>query len=513
MADAVPHWHDGYRKDLEYTLGVYTFLNPDLLLMNAVMRGVRPCTSITANDEGNPRRLVYCDLGCGQGITTNLMAARDPDGQYFGIDYSATMIANARSLAADAKLGNVTFLEMSFANLHSLDIPDCDVIVLHGIWSWIDPALRQPLTDFIARKLKPGGLCFVSYNCAVGRNDDPMRQLLRLAERTSRQQGEARILEAVTMANAVAKGGAKFFRHNPGTAERLASLPGKGARYVAHEYLNDAWHPTYFKDVAGQLSKAGLGYVGSADLVWNRNDLSLPDEAYPLLQRLSAVEDVEFIKDIWAGNAFRKDIFVKGRTILSAVEQEKLLAPLRFAAIRPRDLLKTQIEVPVGFANLDPALFGKVFDRLQQGPVSGNELADLARSHGSSLLQVLEPLLIANYIALCAPESAGRRITESLARFDDAVQALNRKGQDLHVVSLPGLATATALLPLDYLIWQAGREGSKNRAQAVFDQMKRVGRKVVHNGDIVDDENQALKLLADTVKLYDMHVAPVLIAG
>jgi SAM-dependent methyltransferase len=513
MTTPLSDWTHGYRTDLEYTFGVYTFLNPDLLLLRAVMSGVKPSASILSGGAEDTRGLVYCDLGCGQGMTTNLMAARDPGGTYFGIDYNAAMIANAKAVAVDAKITNVTFLAESFSNLLNLDMPDCDVVVMHGIWSWVEDGLRQNIIDFLKKKLKPGGICFVSYNSAVGRNDGPMRELLRLAERASRASGEARVTEAITLANQVAKGGAKYFRQHPAAAERLATLAGKGARYVTHEYLNTSWHPFYFRDVATHFAQAGLGYAGSSEHVWNRSDLSLPDEAYPLLQRVSSVEDQELIKDIWAGNAFRKDIFIKGRNILSVAEQEALIAPLRFAAIRTAELLKPQIEIPVGTANLDEKLYGKIFQQLQQNPISGAELIQHARDHDTTLLNVLEPLLIANYVALCGPRCAGTRISEPLSRLDAAMERLSNKGIDTPMASLPGLATATALMPLDYLIWQAGRAKAQDRAKFVYNTMKRVGRSVMQDGKVVTDEKQALTLLRETAVLYDKHVGHVLRAG
>jgi hypothetical protein len=128
-------------------------------------------------------------------------------------------------------------------------------------------------------------------------------------------------------------------------------------------------------------------------------------------------------------------------------------------------------------------------------------------------MNVLEPLLIANYIALCGPRGAGARISEPLARLDAAMLRLSEKGLETQLVSLPGLATATALMPLDYLIWQASRAKTQDRAQFVRSALKRMGRQVVHDGAVVSDEKRALVLLRDTIALYDKHVAPVLLAG
>jgi hypothetical protein len=222
---------------------------------------------------------------------------------------------------------------------------------------------------------------------------------------------------------------------------------------------------------------------------------------------------VELIKDIWAGNAFRKDIFIKGRTLLSVAEQERLLAPLHFAAIRAADQLKAQIEIPVGLANLDEKLYGKIFSHLKASPISGAELIQHARDHNTTLLNVLEPLLIANYVALCAPRNAGTRISAPLERLQRAMQSLNEKGHDINLVSLPGLATATSLMPLDYLIWHISQSPVPDKAVAVYSAMQRMGRQVMQDGVVVRDSVKAVELLRNTVALYDKYVGLVLRAG
>jgi len=43
-------------------------------------------------------------------------------------------------------------------------LPDFDYIGLHGIWSWISDENRQVIVDFIRKKLKVGGVLYISYN-------------------------------------------------------------------------------------------------------------------------------------------------------------------------------------------------------------------------------------------------------------------------------------------------------------------------------------------------------------
>jgi SAM-dependent methyltransferase len=56
----------------------------------------------------------------------------------------------------------------SFAEFASRDLPEFDYIGLHGIWSWISDENRAVIVDFIRRKLKVGGVLYISYNTLPG---------------------------------------------------------------------------------------------------------------------------------------------------------------------------------------------------------------------------------------------------------------------------------------------------------------------------------------------------------
>jgi len=59
------------------------------------------------------------------------------------------------------------------------DLPDFDFITLHGIYSWISPENRRTIVEFMRRKLKPGGIVYISYNCMPGwAGMMPLRRLL-----------------------------------------------------------------------------------------------------------------------------------------------------------------------------------------------------------------------------------------------------------------------------------------------------------------------------------------------
>ena len=99
-------WRQGYRSDIEYLHMFHNFLNPDQLLLTCVLLGMRPPADVVATGPAG-RKLAYCDLGSGQGVTVNVMAARDPPGHYVGIDYNPAQIRNARGFPASAGPGNL----------------------------------------------------------------------------------------------------------------------------------------------------------------------------------------------------------------------------------------------------------------------------------------------------------------------------------------------------------------------------------------------------------------------
>ena len=152
------NWTQGYVTELEYTHGYHRELCPGILRLACLSSGVAP-------PVGRPTR--YLELGCGQGLSLNIHAAAVP-GEFWGTDFNPTHVAQARALA-DASGSSARLLDDSFVEFVSRpDLPEFDVIALHGIWSWISDENSRVIVDLIRRKLRVGGIAYVSYNCLPG---------------------------------------------------------------------------------------------------------------------------------------------------------------------------------------------------------------------------------------------------------------------------------------------------------------------------------------------------------
>ena len=116
-------WGEGYVVDTSYTHGFYTELTPNRLQFVNLLRGIAASCDVAD-------AFTYVELGCGNGLSTTLLAAANPQGKFIGVDFNPTHIHHARQLAQKGRVDNVTFLENSFAELLDQGLPQADIIAL-----------------------------------------------------------------------------------------------------------------------------------------------------------------------------------------------------------------------------------------------------------------------------------------------------------------------------------------------------------------------------------------------
>jgi SAM-dependent methyltransferase len=366
-------WSAGYVTDIEYLPGFYREQAPALLDLVCLLNRVEPPDRLD--------RVRYCELGCGQGITALLLAAANPEIEFWGVDFHPAHIARGRALAAEAQLDNVHLIEQAFADLTgpgAPELPQFDYITMHGVYSWISEENRRAIVRFVAQHLKPGGVVYVSYNCMPGWIIGLPLQRLLSDYANSVEGGSDRAIEgAIAFARRMQEAGARPLA-DPEIVERLEKelARGQGA-YLAHEYLNENWTPMYHADVTRELAAAKLAYVGSATLLENFPDLSLAPQQRRLLGEVATPSFRETLKDYFMARSFRRDVFVRGARRMSEAAQAATLRDLRLSLAVPPTRLRHEIEVPVGEAKLEERLYAPVFAELKRRPASVGELLEL----------------------------------------------------------------------------------------------------------------------------------------
>ena len=203
----------------------------------------------------------YLDLGCGNGITANTLAAASPKSRFFGVDHLPEHIANARGVAEAGELENIPFIESSFRNLAEHDLPQFDFIALHGIYSWVSEAERSDIRDVIDKHLKPGGLVYVSYNALPGSAVlDPMRDLIKQYTDAISGSPREKAAEAIKFLTNLQENDARYIKDNPVVSATIDDMRDRNINYVAHEYLTEHYQSFSIKTVAAEMAEKSLKY-------------------------------------------------------------------------------------------------------------------------------------------------------------------------------------------------------------------------------------------------------------
>ena len=349
-------WTSGYVADINYTFGYYAELNPlriDLAFINA---GIRPPDVVNA-----------CELGFGQGMSTNLHAAASRV-NWYGTDFNPRQVAFAREVAGVSQSGAQLFDDAFDQFCQRDDLPEFDFIGLHGIWSWISNENRAVVVNFIRRKLKVGGVLFISYNTQPGwAAMVPMRDLLVEHSEVMSAPGAgtlARVDDAMAFAEKLIEVDPRFCQANPQIKGRIEKMRKDNKNYLAHEYFNRDWEPMGFSKMASWLSSAKMEWATSARYVDSIDAIQLSREQRALLESISDPMFRQTVRDFCENRQFRTDYWIKGGQHLSTIEQNQALDQLRIIMIMPRSHVELKIAGHVGSFDLPDTVYQPLLDIL-----------------------------------------------------------------------------------------------------------------------------------------------------
>jgi ubiquinone/menaquinone biosynthesis C-methylase UbiE len=499
------NWTDGYVSEIDYTHGFYRELTPSFLAFCMLLKGIRP-PSLSSP-------FAYCELGFGQGFSTNLIAAANPRGDFWATDFNPSHAAGAQQLAAAAGTPNVRFFDRSFAELLETDTPEFDFITLHGIYSWISPENRRTIREIVRRKLKFGGVVYISYNCLPGWSATmPLRQLMIEHAAGSTEPMVARIDKAIAFAQQLNELKAGYFGSNPGVVPRLERLKGMSRNYLAHEYFNQDWQPQYFAEVARELDEAKLAFAASANPADHVDQVNLTADAQRVLAEIGDPLFRETVRDYFLNQQFRKDMFVKGSVRLAPQEQAEMLLATRFALTAPRALIPLKATFAVGEVTLQEETYVPVLDALAKGPAMLSQLLamDSVRDVGlARLVQAVTVLAATGHVAPCLPVEGEDDRRDRTQGFNAAVIDQARFSDQLAFLASPVTGGGTAVTRFDQLFLSATRQGV-DPAEAVWQVLAAQNQRLVKDGKAIEGVADNLAELRARAETFMTQTLPVL---
>lgn len=268
-----------------------------------------------------PSKARVLELGCSAGGNLVPLAARYPEAQFVGIDYSGVQVGHGQQLVRDLGLRNVEIRHASIGDFGRAAEP-FDYIVCHGVYSWVPPEMQTAILKLCRDNLSADGVGYVSYNTYPGWK---MREIVR-DTMMFHTRGIADPKEKLAQARAIVKFTQETSDPNTAFGKMLADeagLVGKAQDfYLFHEHLEANNRPCYFREFFERANAQGLGYLGEAQVA-DMAPQRLGANVFEALQQLSNgnIIATEQYMDFFRNRSFRQTLLIPNER-MSAVKRE-----------------------------------------------------------------------------------------------------------------------------------------------------------------------------------------------
>ncbi|MDM8565174.1 class I SAM-dependent methyltransferase [Candidatus Halobeggiatoa sp. HSG11] len=361
--------------EIPYTKLIYQQTQPNHIATTATLFGMQPPPVATCR---------MLELGCASGINTIAMAQAIPKGEFVGIDYSKTQIAEGQANIQQLGLKNITLQAMDFSDIN---LGKFDYIVSHGVYSWISAALRIKLLEICKQHLQPNGVVYISYNTYPGWHTDHMLRKMMLYRTKHLSDPKAKLKQAKELLDFFIKvNKRKYDSYSLSLRKELEHVSKLNENYLVHEYLEEHNEPILFSEFIEQAKQNDLQYI---------TDMRTPfvaTEDFTFQDSFDLIETEQYL-DFLRNTSFRETLLCNQDIVLdrnlspNKIDKLNIAAPLK-PSVKTEDIKPD--EMLTKFANLA----------------------------GETVLSVTSPLLKA--VCLCLGEAWPQNLS-----FDDLMQQVN----------------------------------------------------------------------------------------
>ncbi|MDG1107343.1 MAG: class I SAM-dependent methyltransferase [Burkholderiaceae bacterium] len=506
MAD----WTNGYVADIGYTYGYYKELNPLRARLAFLNSGLVPPS------EGG----VHCELGFGQGISTNIHAAAS-NSTWYANDFNPAQASFAQEVAT-ASGANAHLSDESFADFCARDdLPVFDSIGLHGIWSWINDENRTVIVDFIKRKLKVGGALYISYNTQPGwAAMAPMRDLLTEHSDVMGVAGTgiiSRIDSALEFADKLMGTNPAYLRAHPSVTAQLERMKAHDRNYLAHEYFNHDWLPMPFSKMAQWLEPAKVDFACSTDYLLHVNTVNYTPEQLALIREVPDPMFRETVRDFILNQQFRKDYWVKGARKLTPLEQAQGFRALNVMLAVPRDNVSLTVKGALGEATLQEAVYKPILDLLADyKPKTLGQIEQALKGREINFSHIVEAVLLLAASAtldLVQSEALVLRAKKHTGKLNVWLMNKSRSSGEVNYLASPVTGGGISVGRFHQLFLLAISQGHKQPAELAkftWDLLKIQGSKLVKEGKTLETPEENIAELTTQAEEFATKRLPVL---
>lgn len=501
-------WTSGYVADIGYTYGYYLELNPKRVELAFLNAGVEA-----------PEFGAACELGFGQGLSANMHAAASVC-SWHGTDFNPSQAGFAQELTTVSG-ANAQLFDESFAEFAARDLPEFDYIGLHGIWSWISDENRKIIVEFIRKKLKVGGVVYISYNTLPGWSTfAPMRHLMTEHAKVMGSDGDgivSRIDGALKFSEKLLAANPLFAQANPLVADKFKDIKGKNRHYLAHEYFNRDWHPMHFATMANWMESAKLTYVCSAHYLDNVDVLNVTTEQQAMLKEIQDPTFKQTVRDYMLNQQFRKDYWVKGARKLNVLDQADRLREQKFLMTAYRPEVSLKVNGALGEATLSEGIYKPILDLMADHQVRTlGQIEVVVKNENVGYAQLIQAVVIlcgSGVLTSAQDETVISKAKQNTKKLNTFLMLKARTADEIIHLTSPVTGGGIVVSKFHQLFLLAIEQGKKTPADwALFvDQnLKTVGQKILKNGNSVETDEEQLAELTNQANEFAIKQLPIL---
>jgi len=500
-------WTSGYVADIGYTYGYYLELNPQRVKLAFLNAGL-----VT------PEFGTACELGFGQGLSANMHAAASVC-SWHGTDFNPAQAGFAQELASVSG-ANAHLFDEAFAEFAQRDMPEFDYIGLHGIWSWISDENRAVIVDFIRKKLKVGGVLYISYNTLPGWGTfAPMRHLMTEHAEIVGADGVgivSRIDGALDFTEKLLATNPLFARANPLVNEKIKQIKDQNRHYLAHEYFNRDWHPMHFGTIAQWLEPAKLTYACSAHYLDFVEAVNVTAEQQAFLANIHDPMFKQTVRDFMVNQQFRKDYWVKGARRLTPLEQAQGLREQRLVMTAHRTDVSLKVTGALGEAVLTETIYAPILDLMADHKArSMAQIEQAVKDTGITFAQLVQAVLVLcgnGTFSAMQDDAAITKAKKHTDKLNTHLMLKARSNNDITYLASPvtgGGVMVGRFQQLFLLAMQQGKKKPEEWAAFVAQILAVQGQKIVKEGQPLETAEEQLTELNSQASEFAVKILPI----
>ena len=284
--------------EIAYPTFPFSYTHPDRLATVATHFGMKPAPV---------ERCRVLELGCSTGANLLSMAVVLPESEFVGVDLAGRPIALGKARVEALGLKNLALRQIDLLEM-APDYGKFDYIIVHGLYAWVPPEVRDQILAICKGSLQPQGIAYVSYNTLPGCYSRVMIREMMLFHNRDFHDPQQQMQQASTLLKLLANSRTEPQIYTKVLQEEFERASKRSREALYHDELAEVFQPVYFYQFMEHAQRHELQFLGEADF-FEMHTGGLTPQAKEVLDKIS--DDIilrEQYLDFMRGRAFRKTL-------------------------------------------------------------------------------------------------------------------------------------------------------------------------------------------------------------